>query len=277
MTRSPSLKAMTRSFSLASLLVLGVTAASLAGAVSASAAGASHRVKMTLAKSIPPNPVFHSSGACGFNGANDSAACNASVLKAIDDARRFEPAGPIRKSFNLAAFDKLSRVAQLFAITDIERVARGLAPVAGLTAQLDRIAETAAIRQTDPSPSLPLRISGGGTATAYGSNWAEGTANPMGADYYWMYDDGLNSPNILCTQQNQTSCWGHRENILGNWENPAYCAAGSKVHLLMGAAEVTKRVVFSPSITQVFVNDCGQLPAHLVISWTQVKKLIFTH
>jgi hypothetical protein len=37
----------------------------------------------------------------------------------------------------------------------------------------------------------------------------------MGANYFWMYDDGPGSPNADCTPSNQSGCWGHRDNILG--------------------------------------------------------------
>ena len=274
---APSVRSIFRSLSCYSLLVVGVSSGTLAGVSSATVAVAPHKVKMSLPRSIPPKPVFLTAGVCGYFGPNNAATCNAGVLKAINNARRTEPLGPVPKTFDLAAFDRLSRPAQIFAIADIERTARGLPPMAGLTSQLDAIAERAAVAQTDPNPKVPLHITRGGTATAYGSNWAEGAPNPLAADYYWMYDDGLNSPNATCTKQNRTSCWGHRENILFDWEKPAYCVSGSAVNLLMGVAEVTKGVAFSPSITELFVNDCGRLPTRMLVTWPQVEKVIFGH
>jgi hypothetical protein len=47
------------------------------------------------------------------------------------------------------------------------------------------------------------------------------------ADFFWMYDDGLRSPNAACSAAGQSACWDHRTNLLSPW-------AGS-----MGAA-VTK-------------------------------------
>jgi len=276
MARAASLRSIVRSFSSASLLIVGITSGTLAHATTA-AVVAPHKLKMSLARSIPPSPVFLTTGVCGTSGPNDSAACNTGVLRAIDDARKAEPLGPVSKSFNLAAFDRLSRLAQIFAVANMERVSRGLPPMAGLTSQLDAIANRAAVLQTDPDPTVPLHITRGGTATAWGSNWAEGTADPLGADYYWMYDDGLGSPNATCTRQNRTSCWGHRENILFDWEKPAYCPSGSEVHLLMGVGEVTKGVYISPSITELFVNDCGPLPTRMVVTWTQIEKVVFGH
>jgi hypothetical protein len=253
------------------VVTVGVTAGSLSGA---GAAARPHGVKMTLSKSIPPSPVFMKPGACGISGANDTASCNATVLKALNDARRFEPVAALAGRFSLKAFDHLNTTQQIFAIADIERTARHLAPVAGLTAQLNAIARTAAANQADPSTSLPLHLVRGGYATYYGANFAEGTANAMGANYYWMYDDGLNSPNADCTTTHQSGCWGHRKTILHNNAAAAYCPAGSHIKMVMGAAEVTSGVVFSPSITEIIVNDCGALPT-MDFTWQDVQKLVF--
>lgn len=263
-----------RSVLLAAVLALGVTAATLGKAVSASAAMRQPKVKMALPRSIPPHPALFG-GACGYSGPDDSATCNAAVIKAINYARKFEPLRAMPKSFKLAAFDKLSRVEQIFATADIERTARGLPAIAGITAQLDAIAASGAAHESDPSADLPLHLSTGGMATTYGSNWAGGIADPMAADYFWMYDDGPGSPNAACTTSSASSCWGHRKNVLGDWSDPAYCPAGSKVNAVMGVAEVTSKVAFSPSITEIFMNDCGPLPKNLVFTWPQVEKLVF--
>ncbi|MGD0085471.1 MAG: hypothetical protein ABSD78_20150, partial [Acidimicrobiales bacterium] len=166
---------------------------------------------------------------------------------------------------------KLTGPEQIFAIANIERTARGLPPILATTVQLDAMAESGATQQGDPSVKLPLRLTHGGLATAYGSNFAEGTANAMGADYYWMYDDGLNSPNTECTTHNTKACWGHRENVLFNYANTAYCPRGSKPTMYMGTAEVTSHVKWSPSITEIFVNDCGAMPSD------RNFKLVFGH
>jgi len=271
MRTAQALPRVARSFAAAVLITLGVTAGSLAAAASSP-----HGLRLTLSKSIPPSPMFMKPGACGTSGPDDSAACNATVIKAIDDARKAEPLAPLPKTFSLTAFDRLNADQQIFAIADIERTARGLAPIAGLTAQLNHIALVGAAGQSDPSASLPLRLTGGGLAYMYGSNFAEGTADPMGADYYWMYDDGLHSPNADCTVSNQSGCWGHRKNILGDYSKVTYCPSGSAIHMVMGAADVKHGVVFSPAITEIFVNDCGALPA-MDFTWPDVQKLVFGH
>lgn len=269
-----------RSLTIAALVALAVTASMLGNSVAAAApraAGAVGRVKLSLPRSIPPHPAFLTPTVCGDARPNDSAHCNATIIKAIDNARKTEPLAAFPKTFNLAAFDKLSPAEQIFAIADIERTARGLPPMTGLTPQLDAVAASGAVHQTDPSITTPLKLNkGGGTATAWGSNWAGGTANALGADYYWMYDDGLNSPNSACTKSNESACWGHRKNILFNWSNPGFCASGP-INLVMGVAEVTAKVSVPPSIAEIFVNDCGPLPKNLLVTWTQVQALIFSN
>jgi hypothetical protein len=254
------------------IVTLGITASSL----SASAAVHPNTFKETLAKSIPPSPAFQVNGACGTSGANDTAACTAMVLKTIDNARKFEPLPNVPGSFSVSGFDALTPGEQLFAIADIERTARGLLPIEGLTLQLHQIALTAARDQNDPSASLPLRLTGGGEAYYYGSNFAEGTAGPIGANYFWMYDDGLNSPNADCTTKHTEGCWGHRKNVLGDYNDANYCPRGSAVNTVMGAAEVTSGVLYTPSITEIFVNDCGALPT-MDFTWPDVQKLVFGH
>ncbi len=177
----------------------------------------------------------------------------------------------------MAGFDKLTPAEQIFAIADIERTARGLPPVAAITRELDEIAAAGASDQADPSTSLPLVLGGGGTSTYYASNWAEGTANGLGADYFWMYDDGPDSRNASCQKSGQPACWGHRDNILGDFANSKYCAKGSHINIVMGAAEVTANVTASPSIAEIFLNDCGALPKDQVFTWAQVKKDVFGH
>jgi hypothetical protein len=260
-----------KSVAVAAVVALGVTAGNL---TSASAAARTS----PMPASIKPSPVFLKPNVCGLSGPNDTRACNSAILQAIDNARKTLKIPAVLHSFSLVAFDRLGPREQLLAIADIERTARGLAPIAGLTTQLDAVALAGARAQTDPSiPSFPrhaLRLSGGGEATYYGSNFAEGTANAMGADYYWMYDDGLGAGNIDCTARVQSGCWGHRDNILAPYSEAKYCPRGSRINIVMGAAEVTSRVKYSPAITEIFTNDCGALPG-MDSTWASVKRLIF--
>jgi hypothetical protein len=129
-------------------------------------------------------------------------------------------------------FGALTAGEQLFVLTDIERVDRGLPAVVGMVQQLNDDAQAAAASNTDPTPSsLPP----GTTALAWASNWAE-AAGPLGSNYNWMYNDGPGSGDLGCTSANPGACWGHRDNELDY--NASQVAASHGV-LVMGAAEAT--------------------------------------
>ena len=117
---------------------------------------------------------------------------------------------------------------QLFVLTDIERVDRGLAPVVGMVQELNQDAQSAAAGNTDPTPAS---VPPGTTVLRWASNWAE-APGPMGSNYLWMYDDGPGSENLECTSADSGSCWGHRDNVLG-------FGSPSGGVLVMGAAEAT--------------------------------------
>jgi uncharacterized protein YkwD len=266
--RAPRSK-ITKSVAAAAVVALGMTAGSLS-----SASAQTHAVRPTMSKSVPPNPRFLETGICGTSGVSDTSTCNAAIFKAINAARTSIGVANVRPSFSLSAFDALNNDEQIFTIANMERAARGLSPISGLTAQLNAVALSAAKAQRDPSTSLPLRLTGGGEAYYYGSNFAEGTANGTGADYFWMYDDGLNSPNADCTTSNESGCWGHRDNILAPYSSASYCAKGSKLNIVMGAAEQTTGVPYDPAVTEIFTNDCGVLPT-MDFTWTQAQQLVF--
>jgi hypothetical protein len=226
-------------------------------------------------KSIPPRPNFYD-GTCGYGRANDSKSCVRAVLSAIAHARKSsERLGAMK--FRLNAFLKLSPTEQLFVTANLERTARGLPPVAGLTVQLDSFAHEAAVVGEDPSlPLLPYKLTGGGWAYSWGANWAGGTFNALGSDYGWVYDDGPNSPNFDCHHAGDPGCWGHRDNILATpsdgWSDTANCS-GAPPHLVMGAASATSRTGWKPSQTQLFVLDCGAAP-RMFFTWRHAKRLL---
>ncbi len=158
-------------------------------------------------------------------------------------------------------FNSLTPAQQIFVITDIERVDRGLAPFVGLVDTFSTDAQAA----PRPTPT-PIRPScrPGLHLVAWGSNWAE-NGNPLGSNYFWMYDDGLNSGNIDCTAANQTGCWGHRDNIL-SLTNYQHQFGGT---LLMGAAEVYGSTGNGwASDAELLVLATGPLPP-LSYTWAQ--------
>ena len=162
-------------------------------------------------------------------GAATGPACQQAVLDAIDRARAAEGVGPLVLP---SSYGSLSLAEQLLLLANLERVDRGLPGFAGLSAQLDGLALSGADANNDPA---------GPAGTSWGSNWAGGEATALLADFDWMYDDGVGSPNMDCSAQQQSGgCWDHRQNILGNY--------GS--HPSMGAAATTVGGV--SSMTEVF-------------------------
>jgi len=216
--------------------------------------------------SLPPSPSFLSDGSCGRSTLDDSEGCNADVVTAIDNARSvLESLSSL--SLNLTAYDAMTVPEQLFVIANLERTDRGLAPLAGLTTQLDNVAQTGATDGTDPEMSSST-LTGGATVYSWASIWAGGTANPLGADYYWMYDDGPGSPNGSCTTPSSPGCWGHRDAILGSFAN---CGQAEQY---MGAGNAATSSGYSPSLAAIVVGACGATPSDVVFTWTQAEKLL---
>ena len=79
--------------------------------------------------------------------------------------------------------------------TNLERTVRGLPPLAGDVERPRRRRPAGAAQSNDPTPPAGFPWS------QWGSNWAGAVGNPLEAMYFWMYDDGLGSSNIDCTQR----------------------------------------------------------------------------
>ncbi len=166
--------------------------------------------------------------------------CIDATVSAIDNARSQEGIGPLVLP---ADFAELTTSEQLFVMVDCERVDRGLTPIAGELTSLDQVATDAAQDQSDPSvPSAGIT---GLAVSAWAGNWAltEGVGDAL---YEWMYDDGLGSINIDCTETDPSGCWIHRDNILG-FQNDLDGFGGS---LSFGGAAV----VTSPAHGQALVS-----------------------
>ena len=218
----------------------------------ANSAPASRPAAGTLSDNVPPSPNFL--GACYPH--NTSDACMAKVKQATTNARSVEGLGPMNLPTNFAS---LTPAEQTFVITDIERVDRGLPPLVGLVDAFNADAQSGAQGNADPSPA---QVPSGLRITAWASNWAE-NGNPLASNYFWMYDDGVNSGNIDCTSSGQDGCWGHRKNILslGDYQK---LYGGT---LLMGAAEAYG--TFSngwESDTELLVLASGPTPP-LTYTW----------
>jgi len=125
------------------------------------------------------------------------------VLAAIDLARKAEGIGPMALPTD---YPELPAPEQILVVTNSERGSRNLPTFAGLTARLDYYAEAGA--RSDADPYDP--------AGDFQSNWAS-TDDPLQADFAWMYEDGPGGENLDCTAPTDSGCWGHRQNILGNY------------------------------------------------------------
>jgi hypothetical protein len=222
-------------------------------------------------QSLSPDPDFSHDGNCGAGVLDDSEPCFTDVVAAIDNGRStLESLAPL--SLNLSAFAALTVPEQLFVVTDLERTDRGLAPVAGLTAQLDSLSQSAAADNTDPD-LVASTLSGGASVAAWGSVWAGGTSNALGSDYYWLYDDGVGSPNGDCTTASSPGCWGHRDNILGTFAPSSSCGSATPEQY-MGAGDTATGSAYGPSFAAIIVGACGPAPTDVVFTWAQAQQAL---
>jgi hypothetical protein len=181
-----------------------------------------------------------------------SQGCTDAEVAAINHARSLEGVGPMTLP---TGFVSLTPAQQTFVVSNLERVDRGLPPVAGMVESLNTLATTAADANADPMLSGwtvgPFQVDG------WSSIWA-GDLNPLAADYDWMYNDGWGpngSYNLDCNAAGDSGCWGHREAIL---------RPGS--HLITGVGAVQQSWF---SVAQILVAGSGSDPA-FTFSWDDV-------
>ncbi len=183
----------------------GVGSALVVVSVAPSGAGAAGIVPPSNPSvDVPPQVT----PACTTSPVDDtSAQCIDSVLHDINYARSLEGLGPMVLPSGYAS-DPVP-VQQLI-IADEERGDRGLSEFSGLDPALNAVALTGAEDNADPQPPA------GYDYTSGGSNFALDDT-PLSADYAWMYNDGYGGTNADCTAPGDSECWGHRDNILGDW------------------------------------------------------------
>ena len=173
---------------------------------------------------------------CSVSPVDDtSAGCINSVLHNINYARALEGLGPLILPGNYAS--QPVAVQQLI-ITDEERGDRGLSQFSGLDAALNSAAMTGAVGNIDPVPPALYQYTPP-AASIFALDYT-----PLGADYAWMYNDGYGGTNIKCTTPLSADCWGHRDNILGNWTT-----TGSQT-AMMGDADTS-----GGQYAQIFANQ----------------------
>ena len=192
-------------------------------------------------------------------------------LTNINMARaRTEGLAPLRA--NWARFYQLPVAKQLFALANMERVTRGLAPAVAMTSALNADSQLAAARQIDPTPTArEIR-----QLITYFSNWAQSpaiTQSSMFAHFGWMYSDGpppyTAGVNLECPKAGDSGCWGHRDDILSPapvaWltSNPN-CPSTP----YMGAASTRKS--WGLSLTEAIAVVTCPLATGIVATWPKV-------
>ncbi|HXQ44943.1 MAG TPA: hypothetical protein VN816_09925 [Acidimicrobiales bacterium] len=197
---------------------------------------------------IAPNPNFLDD--CSGLHYDDSTTCVNATLEAIANGREQEglPGMVLPTDWT-----QLTPPQQLFVATNLERTVRGLPPLTAMASALDGSSALGAEQSNDPTPP------GGFPWSQWGSNWAGAMGNPLEAMYFWMYDDGLGSSNIECTQSDTSGCWGHRYNVLFGL-NCQPCEMGT-------AFDATGYQGY-PAWAEILVDTSGS-PA-VDFSWSQV-------
>ena len=144
--------------------------------------------------------------------------CTAYVVRSLDQARAREGLVALTLPTN---WYRLTPQEQLFVLTDLERTARGLPPYLGLNRALYAEAQSAAIRQVDPSMAPGFRVGRDRQhVDGIGATFATGYTT-LEADFVWMYDDGWGgnrstTANVACTSALAPGCWAHRDQLLGS-------------------------------------------------------------
>ncbi len=187
------------------------------------------------AANISPAPGY--SGPCG-TAAQPNPLCPAG-LATIDGDRAVEGVVPMSLPDN---YSSLTPQEQMFVLTDLERVDRGIAPVEGLATGLDGDAQAGANNLTNAN--------GPSYGSSFGSTYSSESSLTQ-SDILWLYQDGYGGVNDACTSPGAAGCWEHRQIILGQYNAP----------LLMGVGT-------GPSTTQLFVGgDTRDTPYY---TWSDV-------
>jgi hypothetical protein len=205
------------------------------------------------AHNIDPDPDYWPT--CQRSGASSTNCINA-VVAAINNARSLEGVAPMTLP---AGFAQMSPAVQTYVVSNLERVDRGLTPVAGMVDSLNAAAQSGADANADPR--LSSWTVGSFSADRWGSIWA-GDLNALAADYDWMYDDGwgpAGSFNLDCADATASGCWGHRDNILSSYGGE---------ELITGVASNVQAQW--TSIAQLFVAGQGEYPV-FTVSWADVS------
>ncbi len=155
------------------------------------------------------------------------------------------------------SFVRLPATHQLFALSNLDRIAYRLPVITGLVSQLDRAAAKGAAKLEDPLlPAGPFE-------PPWTSNFAA-APNALEGYYLWMYDDGYPGSNADCRRRNAPGCWGHRRDILAIGSG---APAGYKIAMGVAAG----RSPFGGSFTTLLALAKRSVP--LALSWTSLERI----
>lgn len=242
----------------AAVAVAGVVVVGTAAAASASAAVAPTGAAVRAAGSAGPAAggrpaVAYASTCYGSRAEAAGAACQRLLVADIDTARAREGVRPLVLPRGYAT---LPAGIQVFVLTDLERVDRGLAPLVGMNANLTARARLGAAAGGDPS------IAAWDLDSESGRIWTANQvadANALEADWLWMYADGWaggETSNVDCTSAHSSGCWGHRHNILARYPGAPVLVTGTAA---VGAGTFT-------SYAQLVLAGTGRTPP-LTYTW----------
>ena len=223
----------------------------------------------SVVANAPPSPNFLDT--CAPTGFDNTGTCARAALAAIDTARATEGLGPL--PIALGPFLRLSPAEQIFVLTDLERLSRGLPPFVALLPSANAVAAGAAAAGADPTLPRSRPTLGGAPVVQWGANWAGGTANALGANYYWMYDDGPGGDNIACTQADRSACFGHRDNILTSFSAGA-CRGAGPATLVMGAAAAEEGHPLTVSLAEIEAEACAPDLSAATFTWSAAQELL---
>jgi hypothetical protein len=205
----------------------------------------------TAAASAPGLPLPGQAASLCYPAARvSSQRCFDASLAALNHARRLEKLPPYRLPVTWA---QLTVAEQLFVLTNLDRVDRGLGAIQGLSPALNRLAAIGAENNRDPVATAGIE--------GWASNWAS-SPGPLLAQFLWMYDDGPGSGNLDCPTAGSPGCWGHRRNILLSWAR--WSIPGERP--LMGAAVAPSGTIGELSYTTLFAN---MGPGPVIYTWQQ--------
>jgi hypothetical protein len=198
---------------------------------------------------------------------NGSPACNDLLLASINEAQAAEHL----RGFTLPSnFTLLTVPQQMFVLVDLERISRGVPPLVGLSPSLGPPAQAAAREAEDPTfqpvyGQVKVWYPRAGGMYAFGGAWSGNQVNALAAMFGWMYDDGWGGKgttrNIACNGPTATGCWGHRDELLGEYTGTTCtdCIAGG------GYASPAERN-WAESYVLLLVRPV-QFPTPLVFTW----------